>query len=75
MRTSLSTGMPYYKTDLTMECRASQRIPGDRAPFAHRNPAHPQAVPHENFRTQHCRGQVKILVLPRQDAQGQEGQR
>jgi hypothetical protein len=50
-------------------------IPDHRAPSALRGKPHPQDLPHAHFCAQRGRRQVKVLVLPRQAPQDQEGER
>ena len=61
------------EADRVLNRRASQRIPGHRAPFAHRDQPNSQTLPHAHIRAQYCCRQIKILVLPDEVEEGQEG--
>lgn len=52
--------------------RSSPRIPSDRASPAHGRQPDAQAVPHAHLRPERRGGQVPLLVLPDEAAQGQE---
>lgn len=53
--------------------RSSSRIPGDRAPLAHRGQPDSQPLPHADLRAEHSRRQVPLLVLLARPEEGQEG--
>ena len=57
-----------------LDLRALSRIPGYWAASTHRGQPHAQALSHAHLRTQHCRRQVPLLVLPSETAEGEEGQ-
>jgi len=54
--------------------RPAQRVPGHRAPSAHRGQPYTKALPNAHICTKHRRCKVPVLVLSYEVEEGQEGQ-